>query len=380
MRREKDFRISRAMRLAAITSICTLPDLAIPLTTDAGNTIQNWTVQTNVQYMGVTIPFVQVQENGGTVVGFAPFVPLTDQEKLDLATQQRNMHPSLLLVALPTSNFDCHGFTFKSGNLWIDDDQVRTILVDQGWVAPADGKAKVNDIVVYEKDGNITHSGIVTGVDTDGNVTRVESKWGADGLYTHAPNDVPAEYGTYAVLTGGKPLKDPPAALDDLSFFANLGIPTTVLKHSLLTTSSNTYPSATLSLTGSGGNTFDYKLTIPNQPLSVDVGDTISLYAPGLTGAFVSGDALSAGWVAQLFLDHVTWTAQFSGTLTADLTGLVVEDQYSSVGTAAFRETVAGDVGLTQGPVAPEPATMVLMGLGLIAVLSQRTRRDRQSR
>jgi hypothetical protein len=46
------------------------------------------------------------------------------------------------------------------------------------------------DVVIYRaSNGNIIHSGIITGVRPDGTVTQVESKWQAMGLYIHDPNE-----------------------------------------------------------------------------------------------------------------------------------------------------------------------------------------------
>ncbi|MDB5100569.1 MAG: peptidase and in kexin sedolisin [Cyanobacteria bacterium RYN_339] len=58
-----------------------------------------------------------------------------------------------------------------------------------------DQKVHVGDVIMYQKDGVPTHTGKVLAVDGDGNPTRVESKWGAYGLYKHGTMDVPAIYG-----------------------------------------------------------------------------------------------------------------------------------------------------------------------------------------
>ena len=52
------------------------------------------------------------------------------------------------------------------------------------------------DLVVYKDGKDYTHSGVVVGVDDQGRVTRVESKWGEREIFVHHPAAVPASYGT----------------------------------------------------------------------------------------------------------------------------------------------------------------------------------------
>jgi hypothetical protein len=61
---------------------------------------------------------------------------------------------------------DCHGTTFAFGQLWIDDNEVETILAGDGYSQISKGKLKVGDIVVYrDKDGNVVHSMTVVSID-----------------------------------------------------------------------------------------------------------------------------------------------------------------------------------------------------------------------
>ena len=59
--------------------------------------------------------------------------------------------------------------------------------------------AAVSDFL-YRHNGNITHSGIVTGIDANGNVTEVCSKWGTGYEYRHKPDEVPQ--GQQGVVNG----------------------------------------------------------------------------------------------------------------------------------------------------------------------------------
>lgn len=51
------------------------------------------------------------------------------------------------------------------------------------------------DVIVYRKDGKVTHTGVVRAVDAQGNPSQIESKFGVLGRYLHEPFDVPAQYG-----------------------------------------------------------------------------------------------------------------------------------------------------------------------------------------
>jgi hypothetical protein len=97
-------------------------------------------------------------------------------------------------LAPPTNDYDCHGYTFLDGDRWIDDDQVPTILAENGYSETS--TPVVGDIVVYWNGGQPKHSGKITEV-KGGTVTKITSKWGLLGLYSHAPNDVPATYGSW---------------------------------------------------------------------------------------------------------------------------------------------------------------------------------------
>ncbi len=124
---------------------------------------------------------------------------------------QAGLYAKLTPIKDPTWSYDCHGYTFTDGDKWINNNQVQKILNDNGYKEHAAGKVVVGDIVVYRKDGGITHSGIVTAVDKTGNATTIRSKWGELGLYDHAPGDVLPYYGTTTYYgttrTGGNKLK-----------------------------------------------------------------------------------------------------------------------------------------------------------------------------
>ncbi len=101
----------------------------------------------------------------------------------------------------PTDTTNCHGWTFTCGKVWINNDQVDDILEDNGYEETTDPKP--GDIVVYKKDGKITHSGHVQ---SDGNGgIKIESKWGRGGRYCHSPTAVPSSYGTPCYYKNDRP-------------------------------------------------------------------------------------------------------------------------------------------------------------------------------
>jgi hypothetical protein len=87
----------------------------------------------------------------------------------------------------PESN--CHGWVFAFGEYVIDGEAIDTILEDNGYAevaAPQEG-----DLIVYRgADGIVEHTGVVREVSPSGAIL-VESKWGSQGRYLHAPADQP---------------------------------------------------------------------------------------------------------------------------------------------------------------------------------------------
>ena len=104
-------------------------------------------------------------------------------------------HPGLVQTGPATDSMNCHGWVFGwGGGGVIYGKSVQCILDDNGYMPnPA---PKVGDVVIYRKNGKITHSGKVTQVNAQGQVTEVEGKWGGMPRVKHAPGYVPQSYGT----------------------------------------------------------------------------------------------------------------------------------------------------------------------------------------
>ena len=95
-----------------------------------------------------------------------------------------------------TVKYNCHSYAWhdqsSSNKYWIDlpDDYLEDPLVDRTHTPTVD------DRIVYQKNknGEYLHSGIYI---KSGSALRVASKWGNWGLYYHAVDNCPAEYGSY---------------------------------------------------------------------------------------------------------------------------------------------------------------------------------------
>ena len=108
--------------------------------------------------------------------------------------------------------YNCHAYatTGGAGDLfdpfmrngqphWLDNPMAQLTGGRFGRVA-ADQRVHPGDVVVYQKDGKVTHTGIVTEVDPQGNPTRIESKFGILGRYEHDTHDVSPLYGAPAAF------------------------------------------------------------------------------------------------------------------------------------------------------------------------------------
>jgi uncharacterized protein YijF (DUF1287 family) len=71
------------------------------------------------------------------------------------------------------------------------------LLADDGYKEVTIGDCRVGDIVVYYKDGEAAHTGVVVDNDAAVRVPIVWSKWGSGPEVRHALFDVPTVYGTH---------------------------------------------------------------------------------------------------------------------------------------------------------------------------------------
>jgi hypothetical protein len=100
---------------------------------------------------------------------------LSDSDIHDAEREIGANFPRTVITAAPTLAHNCHGWIFAGGRYWVSQEDVETILHDNGYhevAAPAP-----SDVVIYRgATGLIAHSGLVRAT-TEGRV-EVESKWG----------------------------------------------------------------------------------------------------------------------------------------------------------------------------------------------------------
>lgn len=99
---------------------------------------------------------------------------------------------------LPTTTYNCHGWAYNHLSTGYGSEVVNKIWPDD--FVTVSWPFQLGDRVGYYKYGQITHSGVVSGV-SSGNITSIDSKWGwTGGLYRHPPACVPSDYGTIAYV------------------------------------------------------------------------------------------------------------------------------------------------------------------------------------
>ena len=100
-----------------------------------------------------------------------------------------------------SSPYNCVGHLFAARRTWVESDHISMILERDGYLRVEDArKLWVGDIVVYQKDSELTHIGQVVEIriDHENGLRRpiVLSKWGVYGEYLHELRDVPLMLGS----------------------------------------------------------------------------------------------------------------------------------------------------------------------------------------
>jgi hypothetical protein len=84
--------------------------------------------------------------------------------------------------------YNCHGWVFTGGKGLIGPEGVAMILHDNGYREV--DQPHVDDLIVYYEGSEILHTGVVRAAHPHGFVL-VESKWGWEGRFIHAPENQP---------------------------------------------------------------------------------------------------------------------------------------------------------------------------------------------
>lgn len=96
--------------------------------------------------------------------------------------------------------YNCGGLVFGARRVWIEPDQFRKILNDDGY-KPVQDSPQPGDIVLYGLPESVNHVGVVHHTDLASLPERpeplvwVRSKWGWCGEYVHEIQDVPEQFG-----------------------------------------------------------------------------------------------------------------------------------------------------------------------------------------
>jgi hypothetical protein len=110
-------------------------------------------------------------------------------------------HPTARMRSL-SATYNCIGMVVASRRAWVDTSDLLRVLQEDGLRLLAEGDLPANgDVVVYRRDGAVTHAGLIIACNVliAGNRVdpfRVLSQWGADGEYEHDSGDVPQALGS----------------------------------------------------------------------------------------------------------------------------------------------------------------------------------------
>lgn len=140
--------------------------------------------------------------------------PIPNQQGAEIDPRRRpffrqvlQAYGSLVLRSPETGQYNCHGLVFASRRTRIQESAfVELILREDGYRCIDEGRAVVGDLVIYQHQGEVTHTAVVTEVNHFGPgrpsfVLRVLSKWGDHAEYFHHPADVPNHFGSREVWT-----------------------------------------------------------------------------------------------------------------------------------------------------------------------------------
>ncbi len=104
-------------------------------------------------------------------------------------TLSGNFIESVIQRAPADTAANCHGWVFLDTQFLIPGEAVQQILDDNDYEFVFDPSG--GDVIIYrDEDREIVHSGLVRGVLNDGTVI-IESKWGIEGTFLHAPEGTP---------------------------------------------------------------------------------------------------------------------------------------------------------------------------------------------
>lgn len=148
----------------------------------------------------------------GSEIPLISFVMKQSPESLEEAVlANAYLNHQVIRVAPPDPSSNCHGWVFTGGRCAVPGRAVDRILSDNRYQRVA--LPKQGDLIVYRNEnGEVEHTGIVEAIGEDGLIL-IKSKWGAIGLYIHAPEAQPwsNHYAYYRSRRPGHKLKIKPS-------------------------------------------------------------------------------------------------------------------------------------------------------------------------
>lgn len=113
------------------------------------------------------------------------------QQRQALKNQVESQYSPARVVRDATRTYNCHAFAHANRHAWFN--EITQFLRDD-YYQFTPGALRVGDVVVYVKNGELTHSGVISQL-SNNRPTEVRSKWGAWPEVTHPPERVPDIYG-----------------------------------------------------------------------------------------------------------------------------------------------------------------------------------------
>lgn len=99
-------------------------------------------------------------------------------------------YPNVVEVLEPSCKYNCFAYAYAQSHAWFNDPRR---FIDDDFTQVLAG-AQLGDVLVYRDATDFTHSAVVEEL-TQGEITKVRSKWGKSAVVTHHPTYVPIEFG-----------------------------------------------------------------------------------------------------------------------------------------------------------------------------------------
>lgn len=134
------------------------------------------------------------------------------EQRIALKKKVESQYSPAKVVRDATRTYNCHAFVHANRHAWFH--EITQFLRDDDYIPVTPDLVRVGDVVVYAKNGELTHSGVITQL-SNGRPTEVKSKWGAWPEVTHPPERVPGIYGSIVYYLKRRD----PDAMEALSLF-----------------------------------------------------------------------------------------------------------------------------------------------------------------